>query len=206
MKITQSSKDIVLDSYQPYNRYSDPHLAKYLGRKTKIAQNKKDAIKKDEYYANGMQNKGYPILDSASLGSHTPTRHKGQKALLAPTPMSYKQRSDRLGDGNPLTRSVEGLHRYQQQDRFDAQSQLADQRHYESMSAIGGVDDGDNLFNDSSSVAAPGGHGSLLHHPSSSSDLNGLMLPRPRSLNNQLYVIGSQNNQNHQQHRQQQMQ
>lgn len=54
MKITQSSKDIVLDSYQPYNRYSDPHLAKYLGRKTKIAHNKKDAIKKDEYYANGM--------------------------------------------------------------------------------------------------------------------------------------------------------
>ena len=117
MKITQSSKDIVLDSYQPYNRYSDPHLAKYLGRKTKIAHNKKDAIKKDEYYANGMQNKGYPILDSASLGGFTPTRHKGK--ALEPTPVSYKQRSDRFGGRPPLTRSVEGLHRYQQQDRFD---------------------------------------------------------------------------------------
>jgi hypothetical protein len=99
MKINQGSKDIVLDSYQPYNRYNDPHLQKYLGRKKKIAQNDKESIRKTDYYANGMQNKGYTILDQASISNlhhqggassvYTPSRPKG-KGLVS-TPLNYRQ-------------------------------------------------------------------------------------------------------------------
>ena len=46
MKINQGSKDIVVDSYAPYNRDADPHLKNYLNRK------KKDNLSKKDFYAN----------------------------------------------------------------------------------------------------------------------------------------------------------
>ena len=63
LKIGQANKDIIIDNYEPYNRFTDPHLRKYLGRKQKIAKNKKGSIGKFDYFADGSGDAAnYPVL------------------------------------------------------------------------------------------------------------------------------------------------
>lgn len=88
MKINQTSKDIVVDSYVPYSRDADPHLKKYLERKQKISDNRHNSVQKKDYFANVRSQANYPTFSHGEKPGAGGRKQREFVTRLSPKPTS----------------------------------------------------------------------------------------------------------------------